>query len=110
MHIFKFDRPEWFGLCMDMQLVWGNGSKESYVQAVDTDGQRLVFVHAGATGVLGERLSLIRSLEPDVVICCFPRQAKRLYPDLPVLGNWPAKTRAHGCGMDHVLCIEEDTR
>ena len=110
MFTFQFSQTAWLGMCLDFRLLWGKGQTDGCLQVVDKDGQSLVLTHAGSTGLLYESPDFIRSLDPDVVICCFPRQAKRLYPDLPILGNWPAKTYAHGCGVDHVLCIEEDKR
>lgn len=106
MYAFKFRKSMMFGLILDLRAL-DHPDARGHAIAYDTKGQRLVFVHTRPTGALCEKVSLIHSLEPDVVICCHPHQTKRLYPNLPILGDWLSRTHVHGTDIDCVLHIEE---
>lgn len=106
MHTFKFSKCAWCGLYLDLRVFHSEGP-DTYAVSTDVYGQIIVFVHVSITGKLSEDPRFIRSLVPDVVICCYPRLAKRLYPGLPIAGNWRGKTRVYGTGNDCLLHIEE---
>lgn len=110
MFTFELSQPVWFSLVLDMRLMCMSDVPPVYIQTTDKNGTLLVFAHADKNGVLRDvNLDAVRVLKPDVFVCCYPRQAKRLYPDLPIIGNWDVKTHTHGSGIDCLLHVEEDT-
>ena len=106
MPAFQFAESTWALLVADVRVLC-EVEQEGCFEATDIYGQKIVFAHAGPSGLLAERPARIRSLKPDAVVCCYPHQAKRLYPDLPIVGNWSSKTHVHGSGANYILSIEE---
>lgn len=96
MFTFHFDQANYAQLTHDTHRVMAD--KSIVHQAIDSLGHRIVLACASPAGYFAVPVSEIEAMCPDTLICCYPAQVKRLYPQLPVLGCWEGKTRTHGIG------------
>lgn len=49
---------------------------------------RVAIAHADAAGNIGlSTMELLEISKPDVIFCCYPTFARRLYPYLPIVGH-----------------------
>ena len=96
MHTFHFDQANYDQLSRDSRRVMVN--KSIVHQVTDSLGRNLVLACASPAGHFAVPVSEMEAMCPDILICCYPAQVKRLYPQLPVLGRWEGKTRTQGIG------------